>query len=110
MKAFKSKAQEREEIEQQTLLFLKRGGKVISVESGVSGESPENRRHAAFSFSGPARNPADRRPLTSEIQAIEARRQRMRQPQKALKPRRGPRRILIKDDFGEPLRWSWQED
>lgn len=108
MKSFKSKAQERKEIEEQTLLFLKSGGKVVSVERGVSGETAEKRKPPSTIFSTGTKT--DRTPLTAEIQAIEARRQSLRQGKKTLKPKRGPRRVLIKDDFGEPLRWSWRED
>lgn len=108
VKAFKSKAQERQEIEQQTHLFLKRGGKVVPVDRGVSGETIENRKMPATTFSGGEKS--ERTPLTDEIKAIEARRQSMRQSKKLAKPKRGPRRILIRDDFGEPLRWSWKDD
>lgn len=79
VKSSKSKAQERKEIEQQTLLFLKSGGKVVAVERGVSGETPENRKLPSTTFSTSTGNRADRTPLTAEIQAIEARRESMRQ-------------------------------
>lgn len=89
-------------------MFLERGGKVVSVDRGVSGEIVGSRKLPASTFATGQKT--ERTLLTDEVKAIEARRQSMRQDKKLSKPKRGPRRILIKDDFGEPLRWSWLDE
>lgn len=104
MKPTKSKAQERREIEQQIQDFLQGGGEVQPVAPGVSGREPGSYRLPSVSFDGPK---FDRTPLLEEIKAIEARRGGVNRKPMA---RKGPRRILITDDFGEPLRWSWKDN
>lgn len=105
MKAVKSKAQERLEIERQIDHYLQHGGKVHCVEPGVSGrEMGVYQKISPVTF---RQSPAPRTPLVEEVRAIEARRKRSGAPLKA-RPK-GPRRVLIKDDFGEPLRWSWRD-
>lgn len=105
MKPMKSKAQERREIQQQIDAYLQRGGAVESVAAGVSGREAGSYKLPQVSFS---QAPATRTPLVEEIRAIEARRRQSRSPAPRMAPPR-PRRVLIRDDFGEPLRWSWSE-
>ncbi|GAB1264435.1 hypothetical protein NBRC116493_12790 [Aurantivibrio infirmus] len=105
MKIAKSKAQERNEIESQINRFLKNGGNVKSIESGVSGREIGSYKLAPVAFSEPKES---RTPLTDEVKAIEARKSQKRIPASAQKPKR-PRKVLITDDFGEPLRWSWTD-
>lgn len=105
MKITKSKAQERDEIESQINRFLKNGGNVKSIESGISGQEIGAYRLAPVAFSEPRES---RTPLTDQVKAIEARKSQKRLPPAAQKPKR-PRKILITDDFGEPLRWSWTD-
>ena len=106
-----SKADERARLQQEMEGFLKRGGGVGRIATGVSGKDPAdpplylNRRL----FVEP---PLPRTPIPEVVAAIEARR--------ALKPRRGavrnksrlpkPRRKIIYDDFGEPLRKVWIDE
>jgi hypothetical protein len=109
VKAVKSKAQERLEIESQIKYFLHHGGKVESVKPGVSGwdNGSANRAAQKFSSTSSQARKEDRTPLLEQIRAIEAR----RNPLAASKSpkRKCPHRVLIKDDFGEPLRWSWRD-
>ena len=111
MKKPVSKADERAKLKREMERFLNRGGEVESVPRGVSGKDPGdpplflNRRL----FVEP---PLPRTPIPEVVAAIEARRQ--------LKPRRGPvrkqsrlpqpRRKIIYDDFGEPLRKVWVDE
>lgn len=104
MKAVKSKAQERLEIERQINLYLQQGGKVDAVQRGVSGRDVGAYKLPPISFE---QSKETRTPLVEQIRAIEARRSRRPTP-KTLKHKR-PRRVLITDDFGEPLRWSWRD-
>jgi len=105
MKPMKSKAQERREIQQQIEAYLQGGGAVEAVAPGVSGREAGSYKLPQVSFSQP---PATRTPLLEEIRAIEARRRRSPAPAKRMAPAR-PRRVLIRDDFGEPLRWGWTD-
>ena len=106
-----SKEDVRAELLQETERFLDRGGEVENIPRGVSGKNPGdpplflNRRL----FIEP---PAPRTPIPEVVAAIEARRgltmrrrpvaKRSRLPQ--------PRRKIIYDDFGEPLRRVWVEE
>lgn len=103
MKAPKSKTQERLEIERQIDDYLRQGGRVQSVEPGVSGKEL-GARLPPVCFQEPK---LTRTPLVEEVRAIEARRRPSATP-KISKPK-APRKVLITDDFGEPLRWSWRD-
>jgi hypothetical protein len=106
-----SKADESARLQREMERFLNRGGEVERVPTGVSGKDPGdpplflNRRL----FVEP---PLPRTPIPEVVAAIEARRR--------LKPQRGPvrkksrlpqpRRKIIYDDFGEPLRKVWVDE
>jgi hypothetical protein len=106
-----SKEDIRRELQQEIDQFLEQGGSVESVPQGTSGKDPGdpplylNRRL----FIEPR---TERTHIPEVIAAIEARRK--------AKPRRGPerkrsrtpkpRRKIIYDDFGEPLRKVWVDE
>ena len=107
MKRPVNKADIRSEIEQQIHDFLNRGGEVEQIERGISGRHdnqpiPPSRD----SFQQPK---TERTYVPEIVAALEARRQ-----QKPAKPtpakKRKPRKKMVYDDFGEPLRWEWVED
>lgn len=106
-----TKAQIRRQIEQQTADYLDHGGEVEQVPRGVSGwaageSPPPSHTHAISAPRG------ERTYVPEVVAAIEARRQRPARP-KSLRGRKAasrPRKKLIYDDFGEPLRWEWVED
>ncbi|GAB3097319.1 hypothetical protein G8770_15760 [Aestuariicella hydrocarbonica] len=101
MKPLKTKAQIRQEIDDQVRKFLSHGGSVDEFKAGESGREVNSPLPKSPHIE---RNSQTRTPVLSEIQAIEARRQ---------KPKRVPtrhhnnqsRKTLLTDDFGEPLRW-----
>lgn len=111
MKKPVSKEDIRRELQQEIDQFLEQGGSVESVPQGTSGKDPGdpplylNRRL----FIEPR---TERTHIPEVIAAIEARRK--------AKPRRGPerkrsrtpkpRRKIIYDDFGEPLRKVWVDE
>jgi len=105
------KTELRAELELETERFLQRGGRVQSIPSGISGKGageappPLNRRL----FTEP---PKDRTPVPEVIAAIEARRLERfrRKPERKRSRLPQPRRKIIYDDFGEPLRKVWIED
>jgi hypothetical protein len=105
-----SKADIRDELLQETQRFLEQGGSVHEIPRGISGKDPGdpplflNRRL----FSEPK---SPRTPIPEVVAAIEARRlqkfHRKPQHKRRLPP---PRRKILYDDFGEPLRRIWQEE
>lgn len=104
MKKPKTKKEVRTEIEQQVQEFLQSGGKVDEHAQGETNQlMGANPFHSVTSA-----KPSDSRTLVNdEIAAIEAR----KKPQKTQTTtiRRRPRKKLIKDDFGDPIRWVWEE-
>lgn len=106
-----SKADIRASLEQEMQAYLRDGGRVQKVPTGTSGKNPGdaplflNRRL----FAEP---PASRTPVPEVVAAIEGRRQSMRKrtpaPKRSRLPR--PRKKIIYDDFGEPLRRVWTEE
>jgi hypothetical protein len=105
-----SKADLRKQLNQETERFLRQGGRVDEIPQGKSGKDPGdpplflNRRLFV--------EPRTSRTLVPEVvEAIEARRReryRRKPPVKRRVPR--PRRKVIYDDFGEPLRRVWLDD
>ena len=107
MKAIKSKNQERKEIENQIQFYLRRGGEVQQVESGVSGRPIGGSfSQSAVSFNQPRES---RTLLVDEVKAIDARRHKPAHSPAQTKKVSKPKKVLITDDFGEPLKWVWQE-
>ncbi len=102
MKPTKTKAEVRREIGQQIRDYLAHGGQVEELEPGASGR--DINQALPVNFSQPK---TTRTPLLEEIQAVDARKNKA--PQKK-HPAKKPARILIRDDFGEPVRWVWQEE
>lgn len=106
-----SKADIRAELERATARFLQGGGQVENVPQGISGKNPNeppmylNRRLFL--------EPRATRTLVPEVvAAIEARRQERlkRTPVRKRNRLPQPRRKVIYDDFGEPLRRVWIDD
>lgn len=105
MKPLKTKAQIRNEINRQIDDFLNSGGEVNEVPRGTSGNlANENLFAKTTSDSAPQ----TRTPVTEVVQALEARKK-----SKHAKPvttrNRKPKKKLITDDFGEPVRWVWED-
>jgi len=104
MKVRNSKEQQRRRLKQDMERYISRGGRIEEVPHGVSGDAPDQPRgRRAFPFSQAPR--ADRTDLSEVVAAIDARKRKTSRPAH----KRRPRRKLIYDDFGEPLRWVWDE-
>jgi hypothetical protein len=105
VKPIVTKADLRRQLEHQMEAYLREGGEVLEIPRGLSGRD---------SLNGPLPTPpfvseeprANRTYVNDVVAAIEARRKPVA-PVKS-KPRR-PRKKIIYDDFGEPLRWVWEE-
>ncbi len=104
MKPVPSKAQIRSELENQIEDFLREGGTVEAVPRGQSGHLDNINPFTNQPQSPPSSQ--SRTPLNDVVKALDER--------KKTKPLAGrlkrPRKKLITDDFGEPLRWVWVED
>lgn len=101
MKVHNSKEQQRQRLQREMERYLAGGGHIRQVANGVSGRDSEAagpRRPPSFTI-GPA---ATRTDLSTVVAAVDARK---RKATPAARRHRRPRRKLIYDDFGEPLRW-----
>lgn len=103
MKPVPTKAELRAELERQIQDYLQTGGVVRDVPRGVSGQL-ENRPLFGSLGENPPRQ--ERTPVDDVVQAVEARKHPQNNPQKGKRPRKK----LLTDDFGEPLRWIWVDD
>ncbi len=104
IKPTKTRRQLHQELEAQIQEFLVQGGQVNEVPRGLSGRPDANGPLVSI-FDGSSQE--DRTPLPEVVAAIEARK-KPQLLQKTKKPR--PRKRVILDDFGQPLRWEWVED
>lgn len=102
MKPLKTKAQIREELDSQMNAFLKCGGAVESCQAGESGRKLNAPLPKSPHVEGSKQS---RTPVLSEIKAIESRRQQPKRVAAQRQRRHGEKKILLTDDFGEPLRW-----
>ncbi|MGI9283947.1 MAG: hypothetical protein ACR2P1_01010 [Pseudomonadales bacterium] len=97
----------RKQIAELTDAYVQQGGEVHEIPRGISGRDGATGplRPTTFQTGEPTR---DATPLTEVVKTIEARRHAKPAKLKPVKPK--PRRKLIYDDFGEPLRWTWVEE
>lgn len=102
MKPLKTKAQIRAELEAEIAAYEQQGGAVQQVPRGLSG-NPHNINLFSHSVIGP-KSP-NRTLLTDTVKALEDRKHA-----KANSRPKKPKRVLLKDDFGEPLRWVWEDE
>ncbi len=101
MKPIKTKAQIRAEIDSQIDSFISKGGAVNEFDRGLSGRLVNDPLPKAPHIESTSQT---RTPVLSEIQAIEARKHPVK-PSNTPRRRNQDRKILMVDDFGEPLRW-----
>ncbi len=101
----------RADLEQETERFLSRGGRVENIPRGKSGKDPLDA--PLFLSRRLFIEPRAERTLVPEVvAAIEERRKAMlkRTPQRKRSRLPQPRKKIIYDDFGEPLRRVWVEE
>ncbi|TFH67427.1 hypothetical protein E3W66_08015 [Gammaproteobacteria bacterium LSUCC0057] len=103
-----SKRQLREQLRRQTESYLSRGGEIKTVSPGQSGltDFSAGRSHSELFVAAP------RQPRTYLNEAVAALQQRKlsAKSSKPAKPTTRPRKKIIYDDFGEPLREVWVEE
>lgn len=103
IKPTKTKAEVRAELEAQIQRFISTGGDVKAVDSGISGI--DNNRNV-FAQNTSFTPKETRTPLNGIVRELDARKKATRD-RKSVKKK--PSRRLIVDDFGEPVRWVWDE-
>lgn len=107
MKFIKSKTQIRRELAQEVEEFLHAGGAVKTIPAGVSGNETNRNVFTQRSSFEPRQ---DRTPLADVVKELENRKAN-KHLKSSVKPRKlKPRKKVITDDFGEPLRWIWDEE
>lgn len=102
MKPPKNKATIRQELQQGVDVFLNSGGEIQQIQRGISGREPGDNINTRIPLT---QEKQVRTPLTDEINALDARKQKSK-PEPT--PKKQPRKKIIYDDFGEPLREVWE--
>ena len=106
-----TKADIRRELEAQVNAYLNDGGAVQQVARGVSGRDAAEAPLKAPPLAEGELPRGERTYVPEVVAAIEQRRQSLGKSRQnsATSRRKKPRKVIIYDDFGEPLRWQWEE-
>ncbi|NVK73747.1 hypothetical protein C0J08_09735 [Marinomonas sp. CT5] len=99
-----TKRDTRKELESLVDQFIKENGTIQQVNMGESGLVDGKYNTSHIGFNEPKQ---DRTPLNHVVAAIQQRKQPKSQPASPIKKK--PKKKIIYDDFGEPLRWVWEE-
>ncbi len=100
----KTKQEIRQELEAEIQKFLSKGGSIQDIERGASGKELGANLNNSIPLSGEKQT---RTPLTDEVQALDERKKQKNQPPKKPEPPK-PKKRIIYDDFGDPLREVWE--
>lgn len=106
MKKRPTKRDVRNQLEQEIEDFLKQGGEVKAMPHGASG-LVDGRYGQALTFEG---GKEQRTPVDHALKSIDQRKEqnRARSSARPATPKK-PRKKIIYDDFGEPVRIVWEE-
>lgn len=100
-----TKKETRQEINSLVEEFIRSKGQIQQVDMGESGLVDGKYNTSHVGFSEPRK---ERTPLNHIVAAIQQRKEsKHTTPNKKLNKR--PKKKIIYDDFGEPLRWIWEE-
>jgi len=105
-----TKAEIRRQLDQQVDAYLQEGGAVKQVARGETGLHDGRYDERTLAFEKPRE---ERTPVDDALKAIDQRRQEQKKTKRpaASKPRpKRPRKKIIYDDFGEPLRVIWEDE
>ncbi len=102
-----TKAQKRELLDQEMARFLAKGGEVLEVKQGISGRENTSKAMMPILFSEKALSRTDARPALCKLDS--------RKNINTKKPKPSPptirrKKVPIYDDFGEVLRWVWNDE
>ena len=107
MKRKPTKAQLREMMNQDVLSFESTGGHVEEINSGVSGVVGGPLKAQETVIFNEKKEP--RSYVNDVVAAIDSRKKGGTKKKLKTNTNKKPQRRLIYDDFGEPLRWVWDE-
>ena len=107
MKLPKTKAQIRSELNQQVDAYLAGGGDIQDVPRGLSGNNDNSNPFSQGVDSAPKQ---ERTLLTHVVQEMEQRKQQGVASDSSAQAGGKRKKVLITDDFGEPVRWVWVEE
>jgi hypothetical protein len=102
-----TKSETRQQLESKIEEFIQQGGEIKTVESGATGLEDGNYNRNGFVFGYPKE---ERTPATQELAAIDARRRSKTVTPPSHTFSRKPKKKIIYDDFGEPIREVWVEE
>ncbi len=112
VKKLPTKDELRAQLDRETRRYLDGGGEVTEVPRGVTGADPTKPR--SFQSSSQFTQPKASRTYVPEVIAAIDRRQEERRKRRPVRNKRKrlpqPRRRVIYDDFGEPIRKVWVDD
>jgi len=100
IKPTKTRRQLHAELDAQVKAYLDQGGEVAEIPKGVSGR-PLGSGPLFSVFEGESQE--NRTQVTDVVAAIESRKKHHH----AKAPMSGPKKRVILDDFGQPIRWEW---
>lgn len=98
-----TKKDTRKELESLVDQFIKAKGEIQQVEMGESGLVDGKYNTSHMGFSEPKK---ERTPLNHVVAAIQ---QKKKPSPPAPSPKKKPKKKVIYDDFGDPIRWVWEE-
>ncbi|WP_419811303.1 hypothetical protein [Bacterioplanoides sp.] len=101
-----SKNDVRDQINQEVEDFLRKGGEVKELARGETGLVNGRYNDRSLGFEKPKE---ERTPVEHVLNDIDQRRQENRKPVKKSATVKRPRKKIIYDDFGEPLRVIWED-
>lgn len=105
-----TKAELRSQLEAEVSRFLEKGGQIEKVEMGASGliDGRYNMRQGTFTPSSSTTQ--TRTPVTNVLATIDARRKTNSKSSACISRQKSPRKKVIYDDFGEPIRTVWIDE
>ncbi len=102
-----TKAQKRELLDQEMARFLAKGGEVLEVEQGISGRENPMQAMMPILFNEKALSRTDARPALCQLDSRKNLNSKKPNP---VTPKIRRKKIAVYDDFGEVLRWVWNDE
>jgi len=107
VKHITTKAEKRASLSAEIEQFFANGGKVDEVQQGVSGRDNPEQALLPVLFGEKAMKRTDARPT---LKAIDERKQKAQEKRALEKSKiKKAKKVPVYDDFGEILRWVWEE-
>lgn len=97
----------RNELRRKTEEFLSRGGEIKQHTAGETGEPLDKPRGRAVFVSG---EPRKTRTYINDVVTALDNRKKKPAASKSNKPKKRPKKKIVYDDFGEPIREIWSDD